>query len=67
MDILVKILQAMVIICLLGVLLYGTRALKAGKSNNKEEKKRNITIASCCLAAYCVCNLVLWFVENKLV
>ena len=47
MDILAKILQAMVIICLLGVLLYGTRALKAGKSDNKEEKKRNITIASC--------------------
>ena len=67
MDILVKILQAVVIICLLGVLLYGTRALKAGKSDNKEDKKRNITIASCCLAAYCVFNLVLWFVENKMV
>ena len=67
MDILLKIIQALVILCLLGVLFYGTKAVKSGKSDNKEEKKRNITIASCCLAAYCVFNLVLWFVENKMV
>ena len=66
MDILVKILEAMVIICLLGVLLYGTRAFKAGKSDRMEEKKKNITIASCCLAAYLLFNVLRWIVENKM-
>ena len=67
MDLAVKLIQAMVIICLLGVMLYASKALKARKTGNAEEKKKNITIAGCCLTAYCVFNLVLWIVENKAV
>ena len=67
MDTVLKLISAVVIICLLGTMLYATKALKAGKSNNAEEKKKNLTLAGCCLAAYFVFNVIRWIVENKVV
>ncbi len=67
MDMLLKLISAMVIVCLLGTMLYATKALKARKSGNPEDKKKNLTLAGCCFAAYCVCNIVRWIVESKVV
>lgn len=64
MGIVLDVLSVLVIICLLGALMYATKALKAGKTDKVNEKKQNIKMAGLFLAGYALLNVVRLLVEN---
>ena len=67
METIVTLLSGLVIICLLGVLLYATKAIKARRKGNDEEKRKNLTMAGIFFVCYLAANLIRLMVEGKLV
>ena len=70
MDILLNVLSVLVIICLIGALLYFTKAMKAEKEKKAgkthEEKNQNLRMAGIFCAAYLLLNLLRLYLENNL-
>ena len=67
METIVTLISGLVIICLLGVLLYATKAIKARRKGNDEEKRKNLTMAGIFFVCYLAANLIRLMVEGKLV
>ena len=65
MDTIVAIISVLVIICLMGTMLYVTRAIKAQRSNKQEEKRKNMTKAAIFVAFYLVLNVIRLIAINK--
>ena len=66
METIVTLLSGLVIICLLGVLLYATKAIKARRNGNQEEKQKNLTMAGIFFVCYLAVNVIRLAVEGKL-
>ena len=66
METIVTLLSGLVIICLLGAMLYATKAIKARRNGNQEEKRKNLTMAGIFFVCYLAANLIRLMVEGKL-
>ena len=66
MKILFDIVSVMVIICLLGAMLYASKALKAQKQHRDEEKKAHLKMIGLFAAGYVLMNVVRLFLESRL-
>ena len=67
MEMLATVISGLVIVCLLGAMLYATKAIKAQRSNKPEERRKNLTMAGVLFAGYLFMNMVRLFVENQLI
>ena len=67
METVITLLSGLVIISLLGAMLYATKAIKARRKGNHEEKQKNLTMAGIFFVCYLVINLVRLMAEGKLV
>ena len=67
METIVTLLSGLVIICLLGAMLYATKAIKARRKGHDEEKRKNLTMAGIFFVCYLAVNLLRLMVEGKLV
>lgn len=67
METIVTLISGLVITCLLGVMLYATKAIKARRKGNDEEKRKNLTMAGIFFVCYLAANLIRLMVEGKLV
>lgn len=66
METIVTLLSGLVIICLLGALLYATKAIKARRNGNDEEKRKHLTVAGMFFMGYLAANLIRMMAEGKL-
>lgn len=66
MSIVLDVLSVLVIICMIGAMLYATKALKAGKNLKHEEKKQNLIMAGVFFAGYGLLNMIRLLVEANL-
>ena len=66
MSIIIDILSVLVIICMIGAMLFVTKALRARKVQKDEEKKDNLKMAGIFFAAYGLLNVLRLFLEGKL-
>lgn len=67
METIVTLLSGLVIICLLGAMLYATKAIKARRKGNHEEKQKNLTMAGIFFVCYLAVNFIRLMVEGKFV
>lgn len=66
MGIVLDILSVLVIVCMLGAMLYATKALRARKAQKDDEKKQNLVRAGIFFAAYGVLNVLRLLLEGQL-
>ena len=66
MNTLVDIVSVLVILCLLGAMLFGTRALKARKTGQNEEKKKNLKYTILFLAGYALLHILRLYLNGNL-
>lgn len=64
MSIILDILSVLVIICMLGTMLFATKALRARKAQKDEEKKQDLVRAGIFFAAYGLLNILRLMMEN---
>lgn len=67
MGIVLDILSVLVIICMLGAMLFATKALRARKAQKDDEKKQDLVRAGIFFAAYGVLNVLRLLLEGQLV
>ena len=60
------IVSVLVIICLLGAMLYASKALKAQKQHHHEQKKAHWRNTGLFVAGYLMLNVLRMFLESKL-
>jgi hypothetical protein len=60
------IVSILVIICLLGAMLYVSKAIKAGRKQKTDEKKAFLRTASFFGAGYIALNILRLFLESKM-
>ena len=65
METIITIISGLVIICLLGTMLHATRAMKAQRAKNMEERQRNLTRAGIFFAAYLLLNVIRLIAANN--
>ncbi len=66
MSILIDILSVLVIICMIGAMVFATKALRARKNQKDEEKKQNLKMAGIFFAGYGLLNVIRLMVEANL-
>ncbi len=66
MGFLFDIVSVLVIICMLGAMLYVTKAIKAGRKQMVTEKKTFLKVAGYFGAGYLALNVLRMFLESKL-
>ena len=66
MTLFINILSALVLACLIGVMLYVTKALRARKAGDEKETKGNLRTASFFVVGYLCLNLLRLLLEGKL-
>lgn len=66
MKIVTDAVSVLVIICMLGAMIYATKALKAGKGQKEEEKKGNLKMAGLFFVAYALLNLLRMYLMGNL-
>lgn len=64
MELLLQILSVVVIICLIGAMLYATRAIK--NKNDENLKKDHLRKAGLCFIAYAVLNVLRLLLEGNI-
>jgi len=71
MGILLDVLSVLVIICMIGAMIYVTKALKTRKeskaSQDDSTKKQNLRMAGIFFTAYCLLNILRLYLESSLV
>ena len=71
MTIILDVLSVLVIICMIGAMLYVTKALKVRKENKASKddsaKKQNLRTAGIFFCAYLLLNLLRLYLESNLV
>ena len=65
METIVTIISGLVIICLLGTMLYATKAIKAQRAKNMEERQRNLTRAGIFFVGYLLLNVIRLLAVNN--
>ena len=66
MDFAIKVLSVLVLVFLMGAMLFATRAFKAAKAKNDQEKRENLRTAGICVAIYTVLNILRLYLEGSL-
>ena len=66
MKIVFDIISVLVILCLLGAMLYISKAIKAGRKQQSSEKKDFLKTAGFFGAGYLVLNILRMFLESQL-
>lgn len=66
MSIILDVLSVLVIICMIGAMLYATKALRARKAKQDGEKKQNLIMAGVFFAGYGLLNVIRLLVEANL-
>jgi membrane-anchored protein YejM (alkaline phosphatase superfamily) len=67
METIVTLLSGLVIICLLGAMLYATKAIKARRKGNDEEKQKNLKMAGVFFFGYLAVNMIRLWAESNLI
>ena len=65
MKIVVDVVSVLTIICMLGAMIYATKALKARKGKKEEEKKGNLIKAGIFCAGYVLLNVLRMYLMGK--
>ena len=66
MSIFIDVLSVLVIICMIGAMLYATKALKARKADKADEKKQNLKMAGIFFVGYGLLNVLRLLLEGSL-
>ena len=66
MSVIVDVLSVLVVICMLGAMLFATKALRARKAQSEEEKKQNLVMAGYFFAGYALMNVLRLLAEGYL-
>ena len=66
METIVTLLGGLVIICLLGAMLFATKAIKAQRTGKLEDKKKNLTMAGIFFLCYLAANAIRMMAESNL-
>ena len=64
MGIVVDILSVLVIICMIGAMVFATKALRARKGQKDDEKKQNLKMAGIFFLGYALLNVLRLLAEN---
>ena len=64
MEMLITVISGLVIVCLLGAMLYATKAIKSQRANQPRERQKHLTMTGILFAAYLILNMVRMYLEK---